>query len=695
MAIADIQVSPQFKSQTKRAIVAIGLFIITYVVLLVLVIGLTASCISIGILLMVAIPNIWTILIGLGFISTGVLVFVFLIKFLFSSHKTDRSHLFEITQEEEPELFALIDDIVREIGTDFPKKVYLSTDVNASVFYDSNFWSMFFPIKKNLQIGLGLVNVVTKTELKAILAHEFGHFSQKTMKVGSYVYNVNQIIFNLLYNNTSYENAIQKWANFHAVFSFFAILAVKINAVIQWVLRILYGVVNKSYMGLSQQMEFHADEIAANVTGFEPLKNALLRLSLADSALNNVFSFYDLKVTSQQKSKNVYREQSFVMNFLALSSKLPIVHDLPEVTVHEMNKFKRTKLTIEDQWASHPTTEERVSRLEQTNISAKNTENTPANDIFVDIEKAQKKLTNWIFETAESNDQFKAIPFDEFKVDYQQEYAKNSFPDIYNGYYDNKNPDKFKVEEAKNTTASTNASSELFSDEKVSMIYSAIALASDIETLRNIENGALLVKTFDYDGSKYKARQSSSLIEELTLQLYQTNAQIKQHDAAIFNHFWQVEKNQPTEGELTKLYEALFKFDREFDAKYSIYSQLSYELEFVSYSVPFEQIEANFQHIEALERTFKSAIYQLASEAILEEIITDEIRKSFELYQTTQLSYFENNHYLDDNLGILFAALDNYAFLLSRGYFLLKKKLLDYQAQLYSTSSGVMAKKNL
>jgi len=38
---------------------------------------------------------------------------------------------------------------------------------------------MFLPVKKNLQIGMALVNSVTVTEFKAILAHEFGHFSQK------------------------------------------------------------------------------------------------------------------------------------------------------------------------------------------------------------------------------------------------------------------------------------------------------------------------------------------------------------------------------------------------------------------------------------------------------------------------------------------------------------------------------------
>ena len=50
-------------------------------------------------------------------------------------------------------LFSLIEEIVVKVNTDFPKKIYLSTEVNAAVFYDSSFWSMFFPIKKNLLIS--------------------------------------------------------------------------------------------------------------------------------------------------------------------------------------------------------------------------------------------------------------------------------------------------------------------------------------------------------------------------------------------------------------------------------------------------------------------------------------------------------------------------------------------------------------
>ena len=267
----EIILSKAFKKQTIIAIFSIFLFLLVYLSLFALAVVLTLACFYFAFQLVVISPGFLTLLLGFGLISFGVLILIFLIKFLFTRHKTDRSNLVEINRKDEPKLFELIDDVVQEVATDFPKKVYLSNNVNAAVFYDSSFWSMFLPIKKNLLIGVGLVNTVTVEEFKAILAHEFGHFSQRTMKVGSYVYNMNQVIYNLLYDNDSYHALIQKFANIHSLIYYFVILAIKLVDGIKWILKKMYDFMNINYMALSREMEFHADEIAAHVSGYEPL----------------------------------------------------------------------------------------------------------------------------------------------------------------------------------------------------------------------------------------------------------------------------------------------------------------------------------------------------------------------------------------------------------------------------------------
>lgn len=145
---SKVTISPEFKKNTIGAILSILLFIIVYISLLALSVILTLFCGYIGYSIMTISFHLKTLLLGIAVIGIGILIFIFLVKFFFKKKTIDNSNLIEITQEEEPDLFLFINDIIKEVKTKFPKKIYVSEDVNASVFYDSTFWSMFLPVKK-------------------------------------------------------------------------------------------------------------------------------------------------------------------------------------------------------------------------------------------------------------------------------------------------------------------------------------------------------------------------------------------------------------------------------------------------------------------------------------------------------------------------------------------------------------------
>jgi len=679
----EIQVSKEFKIQTTKAIITISVFILSYLIILLLALVLTALCIAGGIALIAVQPMFATIVLGIGLASLGILIVIFLLKFIFKSHKTDRSHLFEINESHQPELFRTIHDIVLKVDTSFPNRVYLSAEVNASVFYDSSFWSMFLPVKKNLVIGLGLVNTVTKEELKAILAHEFGHFSQKTMKVGSYVYNVNQVIFNMLYENESYEDLIQRWANVSEYFSIFVAIAVKINEGIQWILRKLYEVVNKGYMGLSREMEFHADEIAASVTGYEPLKKSLLRMALADISYNNVISFYNNKIIKNIKSKNIYSDQFSVVHFLSQVNKLTHTNNLPDISLEEQSKYDKSKLIIKDQWASHPSIKDRINRLEKTGFKNTNSDDKLANELFQDIVSLQNQLTEKIFDgvSYEGKGNVISISTEMFIEEYKNEVLINSFPKIYNGYYDNKNPTGFDL----NPTGSSEKMldfNNLFSDEKVDWVYASIALQNDKEILKNISNKLLQLKSFDYDGVRYSRSDSETLVEKLNSELDKINEKISRNDIDIYSYCLESENKLNKPPQLQHIYNEFFSFDKTFDTKYDYYIKLSNELQFVSVTTPFKKIKSNLETIKAIEENLKHEISNLLSDVTVRLELTQEIKDNLEKYISKAWDYFGGTSYFDDNLNILYKALHSYSFLLSRKYFQMKKTLLTYQEEL-------------
>lgn len=82
MTSIQIKVSSEFKAQTAKAIAFISLFILTYILMLSLAVGLTVLGVDAGIFLILHKPMFNTIVLGFGLGSLGILVLFFLLKFI-------------------------------------------------------------------------------------------------------------------------------------------------------------------------------------------------------------------------------------------------------------------------------------------------------------------------------------------------------------------------------------------------------------------------------------------------------------------------------------------------------------------------------------------------------------------------------------------------------------------------------------
>ena len=141
-----------------------------------------------------------------------------------------------------------------------------------------------------------------------------------------------------------------------------------------------------------------------------------------------------------------------------------------------------------------------------------------------------------------------------------------TFNKIYNGYYDNKNPNYFDINEIVNLSENQNLEM-LFNKEKIDMIYDYIALENDKNTLSNIENKVFSIKTFDYDGQKFKAKETSLLISKIEKEKENLRVEITNNDIAIYSYFYNLAKEKGIETELKSKYVAFFKNDKEHDQK--------------------------------------------------------------------------------------------------------------------------------
>ncbi|MBO9594903.1 MAG: M48 family metalloprotease [Niabella sp.] len=684
----NIELTDDFRRRTRQAILAIIAFILVYLLLVILGLGFAVACVYAAIELVARIPRFLTVMLGIGLAALGVFVLMFLFKFMFSAKKTDRAHLLQIDHNEEPELFEMIDTIVAGVATLPPKKVYLSSEVNAAVFYDSSFWSMFLPVQKNLQIGLGLVNTVSKDELKAILAHEFGHFSQRTMKVGSYVYNVNQIIFNLLYENNSYNSLMQKWSNASGYFTIFVAIGVKIVGGIQWVLGKMYQVVNLSHLGLSREMEYHADAIAATVTGAAPLQNALWRMDLSDYAFSAVLRFYEQKIAENTRSSNIYREQDYISRFQARAEGINFEHGLPMITAAHRTKFNKSRLKLNNQWASHPTTEERVARMNAMKPGNMHYDHTPANAMIKRLDYYQEYFTDQIFQQVAYTAPVAHYSLKAFETDYSRDYQANTFDPVFRSYYDNKNIDVFDTGAI---GAAQQADTDFFGDEKVDWVYTATALKNDLEVLTQISGNQLQVKTFDYDGVKYKKADAEVLQEQLKRDLDTIHQRIGENDHNIYRQLLFVAEQQGRSADIKEAYRCLFAYDQSFDDRLETCRNIWNRLAFIYEGTPYSVIQSNFEQLKPIEQEFKAQLRTLLEDPLFEAARTGEIDSTLSKYLENELPYYVVDHYDDAVLKLLIDSLNHYGFLTERSYFILKQRLLQKQAELlYPREAGIV-----
>lgn len=179
-----IEPSSEFRRVTIAVVFSIILFFFFNLILIALASLIMIASEWAGITIIAAKPSFITLAAGAGIIALGVMFFVFLFKFIFSRTKNENPFRIEIRQTEHPELFSFIKALNTDTKTKFPKKIFISPEVNAMVFYNSSFWSLFFPVRKSLEIGLGLVNTLMVSEFKAVLALEelslkFQNFANK------------------------------------------------------------------------------------------------------------------------------------------------------------------------------------------------------------------------------------------------------------------------------------------------------------------------------------------------------------------------------------------------------------------------------------------------------------------------------------------------------------------------------------
>lgn len=164
----------------------------------------------------------------------------------------------------QPKLFAMIRGVASATKQEMPAEVYLVGDMNAWVAHRGG--TMGLGARGIMGLGLPLLQTLTVSELRAVLAHEFGHYHGGDTKLGRFVYGTRAAIGRTLASLGHHGSILQ------LPFLWYGRLFLRVSHAV------------------SRRQELAADQLAAHVVGARPLAQGLKKIHVAAPAFGYFWS---------------------------------------------------------------------------------------------------------------------------------------------------------------------------------------------------------------------------------------------------------------------------------------------------------------------------------------------------------------------------------------------------------------------
>jgi Zn-dependent protease with chaperone function len=298
----------------------------------------------------------------------GGFVFLFLLKGLLRPGRAVPPVSLELTEEDQPELFRFIRQLCADTGAPVPHRVFVMPEVNAAAFCEPSLLSLLGQVRPNLIIGLGLVNGLTLDQFKAVLAHEFGHFSLRGMPLGRYVYVANRILAHTALAFYGWE----RWLASAARRGVGEAVLVAAPFALLWLMRqvlwLVFKGINLSRLALAREEEFHADSVAVGAAGSGAVIGTFGNVSLASNAL-----FQTVHELAGAAGQRLYSRDLFFHHGQATERLRRQGQDKAEDEETEDDRA----LVVGDEaeavpplWADHPPDEDRIRNAKRLPVVA-------------------------------------------------------------------------------------------------------------------------------------------------------------------------------------------------------------------------------------------------------------------------------------------------------------------------------------
>lgn len=263
---------------------------------------------------------------------------------------------------DQPELHELVREVADATGQQPPADVYLAPDVNAAVTDTGGLLGSGG--RRVMIVGLPLLDVLTVGQLRAVLAHEFGHYYGGDTRLGPWFFRTYDAIARTVQNLEKADSMWQKPFEWYGMFFLRRSAAIK------------------------RQQEFLADELAAKAGGKRAAISSLHAVSGAGPAYEG---YWSAEVAPLLEAGT---RAPLLAGFRSFQSAESVRTAMDESVRSELEEGET------DPYSTHPSLRERVEALERLPDDGRGEspgDERPAIELLRDPERAEHDLLVALF----------------------------------------------------------------------------------------------------------------------------------------------------------------------------------------------------------------------------------------------------------------------------------------------------------
>ncbi len=264
----------------------------------------------------------------------------------------------------EATLRAEVEAIAKSLNEKTPDEVYLIPVANAAVLERGN--------KRVMVLGLPLLELLTVSQFRAILAHEFGHYYAGDTRMGPWVFrartNMAQVL-NRLSRNSGVLSFLSRWG----------VVAI-LRLIIVGGLTLWWKIFNRLTQHVSRKQEYRCDELACYLAGSRSLEKGLCSVSLAAATFTPYWNQIVVPVVASG-----YRPE--------LADGYRRFFETPAIAKAASAVLEKELATSgTDPLDSHPPLNARIEKARTLAIATLTEDNRPAVTLFEDLPRLELQL---------------------------------------------------------------------------------------------------------------------------------------------------------------------------------------------------------------------------------------------------------------------------------------------------------------